>query len=246
VTIQVFFSPSVVDEAAVEGSTAVVVDVIRATSTVAEALASGARAIFPTLSTEEAVKLASSLGREDTILCGERKGLKVEGFDLGNSPSEFTSEVVGGKQLVMTTTNGTRAFLAVDGAERVLSASFMNLSAVVRELDTTSRLVVVCAGRENRFALDDAVCAGMLLNGFLEGREEEQTLNDAARVASEIARLHPVSVDFLRSTGAGMALAEVGLEADLELCASLDRHAFVPEMRERRISIPRKETRAED
>ncbi len=86
-----------VDEASVEGRTAVVIDVIRATSTLVEALANGARAIFPTVSTEEAVKLASSLGREDTLLCGERKGLKIEGFDLGNSPAEFTPEVVAGK-----------------------------------------------------------------------------------------------------------------------------------------------------
>ena len=78
-TVDVFFSPSVVDEASVEGKTAIVIDVIRATSTLVEALANGARAIFPTVSTEEAVKLASGLGREDTLLCGERKGLKVEG-----------------------------------------------------------------------------------------------------------------------------------------------------------------------
>ncbi|MBT8397581.1 MAG: 2-phosphosulfolactate phosphatase [Gemmatimonadetes bacterium] len=138
-TIDVFFSPAVVDETSVEGKTAVVIDVIRATSTLVEALANGAKAIFPTLSTEEAVKLASSLGREDTLLCGERKGLKVEGFDLGNSPAEFTAEVVGGKQLVMTTTNGTRAFAAVEAADRVLAASFLNLSAVVEALEGGGR-----------------------------------------------------------------------------------------------------------
>jgi len=237
-TIDVFFSPAVVDEASVEGRPAVVIDVIRATSTLVEALANGARAIIPTVSTEEAVRLASSLGREDTLLCGERRGLKVEGFDLGNSPGEFTAEVVEGKQLVMTTTNGTRAFAAVEGADRVLAASFMNLSAVAEALDGVPSLVIACAGRENRFSLDDALCAGMLIRSLQEGREEETELNDAGRVAADLASKYRVDAEFLRSTAAGKALIEVGLDGDLELCASLDRHALVPEMRERRISIP--------
>ncbi len=186
-TVDVFFSPDVVDEASVEGKTAVVIDVIRATSTLVEALANGARAIFPTISTEEAVKLASSLGREDTLLCGERKGLKVEGFDLGNSPAEFTAEVVQGKQLVMTTTNGTRAFFAAEGADRVLAASFMNLSAVAGALDKVAGLVIVCSGRENRFSLDDALCAGVLVQTLEKGLEEELELNDAGRVVRDLA-----------------------------------------------------------
>ena len=236
-TIDVYFSPAVVDEASVEGRTAVVIDVIRATSTLTEALANGARAIFPTVSTEEAVKLASSLGREDTLLCGERKGLKVEGFDLGNSPREFTSEVVEGKQLVMTTTNGTRAFVAAEGADRVLAASFLNLSAVSEALEGCTGLVIVCSGRENRFALDDALCAGLLVRNAVGDNREGCKLNDGARVAADLAEKYTVDAEFLRSTAAGNALLGVGLEDDLELCASLDRHALVPEMRDRRISV---------
>jgi len=235
--IDVYFSPAVVDEASVEGRTAVVIDVIRATSVIVEALANGARAMFPTVSTEEAVKLASSLGREDTLLCGERKGLKVEGFDLGNSPAEFTADVVEGKQLVMTTTNGTRAFVASEGADRVFAASFMNLSAVTEALEGTSRLVIVCSGRENRFALDDALCAGLLVRNAIGDNLEGCQLNDGARVAADLAEKYTVDAGFLRSTAAGNALLGVGLESDLELCASLDRHALVPEMRDRRISV---------
>jgi 2-phosphosulfolactate phosphatase len=245
-TIDVFFSPEGVGEASVEGRTAVVIDVIRATSTVVEALANGARAIFPTVSTEEAVKLASSLGREDTLLCGERKGLKIEGFDLGNSPAEFTPEIVMGKQLVLTTTNGTRAFAAVEDADRVLAAAFMNLSAVSASLDKVERLVMVCAGRENLFSLDDALCAGMLIRNLedrrkgerpSEGRREDLILNDAGRVVLDLALKYPLDEEFLRSTAAGKALADVGLEGDLELCASMDRHNLVPEMRDRRIVV---------
>ena len=236
--IDVFFSPAEVAEAPVEQRVAVVIDVIRATSTMIQALANGARAIFPTVSTEEAIKLASSLGREDTILCGERKGIKVEGFDLGNSPGEFTPDVVREKQLVMSTTNGTRAFLAVEGAERVLATCFMNLSAVGEAISKSDDVLIVCAGKEDRFALDDTLCAGLLIKKVVEGRETEVDLNDAGRVALELASAHSVSAEFLRSTAAGAALETVGLGKDLELCASLDRYSFVPVMKEKQITIP--------
>ena len=164
----VFFTLQEADGAVLQDHTAVVVDVLRASSTIVAALAAGAHAIYPVVSTEEAIKLATSLGREDALLAGERRGLKVEGFDLGNSPREFTPETVGGKRVVMSTTNGTRALVAVAGAERVLVASFLNLSAVAAACADAERLAVVCAGREGRFSIDDAVCAGMLLGRLKE------------------------------------------------------------------------------
>lgn len=235
--VDVFFSPGVVDEASVEGRTAVVIDVIRATSCVVEALANGARGIFPTALPEEAVKLASSLGREDTLLCGERKGMKIEGFDLGNSPREFVAEVVKGKQLVMSTTNGTRAFLAAEDADRVLAASFLNLSAVVRSLSGVEGLTVVCAGRENRFSMDDALCAGLLLKKVMVTAEDAVLVNDAGRAVLDMAEKYVPDEAFLRSTKAGQALEEIGMDGDLAFCALLDRHAIVPEMKERRIGL---------
>ncbi len=235
--IDVFFSPAELDEVSLEGRVAVVIDVIRATTTMVEALANGARAIFPTVSTEDAVKLASSLGRGDTLLCGERKGLKVEGFDLGNSPAEYGPAVVKGKQLVMTTTNGTRALKAVEDAERTLIAAFLNLAAVTDALRAEPDLVVLCAGREDRFSLEDALCAGHLVRRLGEGHEGELVLNDGARVVLELVSVYPVDADFLRSTAAGTALSEVGLSEDLEACAVLDRHALVPEMKERQIRL---------
>lgn len=237
--IHVFFSPGEVSESEVEGRTAVVIDVIRATSCMVEGLANGARGIFPTVEPENAIKLASDLGREDTLLCGERKGLKIEGFDLGNSPAEFSREVVEGKQLVMSTTNGTRAFLAVEDAERILTVAFLNLSAAAAVLKDVQDLVVVCAGKEDRFSMDDALCAGILLKKLLDDREDGVVLNDAARVVMDLAEKYEPSEGFLRSTAAGQALVEVGLDQDLGLCANLDRHALVPEMKERRIGLPR-------
>lgn len=248
--VRTFLTPQEVDPGEVEGSTAVVIDVLRATSTIVEALAAGARAVYPTISSEEAIRLANSLGRDDTLLCGERKGLKVEGFDLGNSPAEFTAERVRGKRLVMSTTNGTRAFLAVEDADRVIAASLLNLSAAARAVSGAERLVLVCSGRENRFSLEDALCAGMILRK-LEGdgrarkgkksRSSDLDSDDASRAVLALIRGHELTTDLLLQTGAGVALVEVGLQDDVLYCASQDRHQLVPEMWDRVIRIPKEE-----
>lgn len=239
-TVDTFFTGAAVDPAAVPGTTAVVIDVIRATSTIMEALANGARAVYPVASTEEAVQLAASLGRDDSLLCGERKGVMIEGFDLGNSPREYAPEVVAGKQLVMTTTNGTRAFVAVQGAERVVAASFLNISAVVESVKDAERLLVVCAGKEDRFSMDDAVCAGMIIRRVVEARGGGEVMNDAGRAAVLLAAGREITVEFLASTAAGAALLEVELGDDLPCVAELDRHDRVPVMEDRVIRLPRR------
>jgi len=242
--LETCFTAAEVDPAAIQGRVAVVIDLIRATTVMVEALANGVRAIYPTLSSDDAVKLAATLGREDTLLCGERKGLRMDGFDLGNSPGEFVSEVVRGKRLVMSTTNGTRAFLAAQGGSRVLAASLLNLSAVAEELARIgSDVVVVCAGKEDRFALDDAVCAGLLLKGIRDRREGGLRLDDASLAAVALAERMPADADFLARTAAGAALVEIGLGEDLTFCALQDRHLLIPEMHDRviRPGLPRSE-----
>jgi 2-phosphosulfolactate phosphatase len=220
------------------GSTVVVIDVLRATSSVVEALVNGAQGVYPAPSTEEAIKLVSSLGREDTILCGESRGLKIEGFDLGNSPREFSAETVMGKRLVMSTTNGTRAFFLVEDAARILICSFMNLSAVAAAAMEDDSLIIVCAGMQGLFSLDDAVCAGALVQRIRAAAEVDVELNDAAKGAVEMALTFHVNAHFLASTFTGQRLIEIGLREDLELCAEIDRYSVVPEMDNRVIQLP--------
>ncbi len=224
--------------------TAVVIDVLRATSTMVEALVNGARGVYPASSTEDAIRLASSLGPEDTLLCGESKGLMIEGFELGNSPREFVAERVADKRLVMSTTNGTRTFLMAEDADRVLACCFLNLGAVVDAVAAVERLVVVCAGREGRFSVDDAVCAGALLNSLREGHDGEIELNDAGYAALELSHRFHVGADFLAMTDAGKSLIEIGFRDDLRFCAQVDRYAVVPEMKERVIHLPSMSPRA--
>jgi 2-phosphosulfolactate phosphatase len=234
--ISAYFTVGEVTPGALTDATVVVIDVVRATTSIVEALANGARGIYPTVSTEEAVKLAHSLGRDDTLLCGERKGQKVEGFDLGNSPGDFTREAVEGKRLVMSTTNGTSAFGLAHESARVLACAFTNLSAVASAVEGVEDLVVLCAGKEGHFSMGDALCAGHLISLVLADRTEEHTLNDAAIAARALAARKP-SKRLLGQTAGGRALIEVGLEADLEICADVDRHGLVAELIDQAITV---------
>lgn len=240
-TIDVLLTPEETGAGDLSGVTAVVVDVVRATSCIVEGIANGARAVHPVVSVEEAVALRAALhGRgRSALLCGERGGIRIDGFDLGNSPAEFTAAAVGGRRLVMTTTNGTRAFAAARHADRVLAASFLNLSAVAEAVRDDGAVAVLCAGKEGRFSLDDAVCAGHVVRAVLDRAAAPVTLADGAAAARDLALAHAVSADMLAGTAAGRALAEVGLGADLALCARTDRHQIVPMMQDCVITAPR-------
>lgn len=234
--IDTYFTVPEIEGASISEATAVVIDVVRATTTIVEALANGARGIYPTHSTEDAVRLASSLGREDTLLCGERKGRKVEGFDLGNSPREFDEGVVSGKKLVMSTTNGTRALVAGQEAKRVLPCAFTNLGAVARDVASDEHLVIICAGQDDRFSLDDALCAGHLIQRLWADLDDEPELGDASRAARALASAHKPTRRILGLAAAGAALIEIGLGEDLELCADVDRHDIVALMSDQAIT----------
>jgi 2-phosphosulfolactate phosphatase len=233
VKVHVFMTPHEVDSSLIQESAVVVIDVVRATTSMVEALANGARAIYPTASAEDAVRLAASLGREDTLLCGERKGIKVEGFDLGNSPGEFTPEMVEGKRLVMSTTNGTVALGRVAEATRVLAGALTNLAALAEAVRNEASLVVLCAGRGGRFALDDALCAGHLVRR-LGGCAD---LNDGGRAVWELAGTVAPGRDFLAGTESGRALGPIGLAGDLDVCGQVDRHSVVPEVRDQALVL---------
>lgn len=235
--IDVHFTPAEIESDVLAEATVVIIDVVRATTSIVEALAQGVRTVFPTSSAEEAVKLAASLGREDTLLCGERKGLKIEGFDLGNSPAEYIGAELDGKRLVMTTTNGTPALRAADEAARVLVCAFTNLSAVARAVAGDSHVVIQCAGRGGRFGFDDAVCAGHLLLKIRDLSAEDLELNDPGRAACALAEGVEVSADFLRGTAAGVSIEAIGLGDDLILCADVDRHDIVPHVQDGAITL---------
>lgn len=206
---------------------AVVIDVIRASTTIVAALDAGARRVEPVASVGEARERAARAGA-DALLCGEREGCPIPGFDLGNSPAEYTPEVVAGKSLLLTTTNGTRVLSRVTEAEGVLVACLRNLGAVCDELRGRGRpALLVCAGREGRVGLDDVWCAGLLAERLaVEGEVE---LDDGSLVALQAARgLGRPDAAGLAATAAGAALLQIGFGSDLEACAAVDASQTVP------------------
>jgi len=235
--VEVFFTPGALEAADVSGRTVVVIDVLRATTTIAQAIAAGARAVYPVPSVDEAARLAHTLGREDVLLCGERRCLPIEGFDLGNSPREFTAERVAGKALVMSTTNGTYAISLASGAGRVMTASFVNLAAVIDALAGETEVMVVCAGREGSFALEDAVCAGLLLEGLADRSASALEGCDAMDAARALAARFAPTPEMLAGTVAGRNLVAAGLGGDLATCAERDRLDVVPVIRDRHIEL---------
>jgi 2-phosphosulfolactate phosphatase len=237
--LDVLLTPGELVPGDIAGRTVVVLDILRASSTIVEALASGARTLYPVASIEEALRLANTLGREEVLLCGERKCLPIDGFDLGNSPREFTAERVGGKTLVMSTTNGTLAMSAAAAGERVIIGAWLNLTAVVDELARSgTEPVFLCAGRERQFGMEDATCAGRMAAALMEARPDVAwQLNDGARAALALADAFPDQEALFPETAAGRGILEAGLEPDLEFCARIDTHDVVPVLHDRQVTL---------
>ena len=239
--IDVAFTPAGLSRMEVAGRTVLVIDVLRATTTMCAALANGARACVPVGTIEEAMRLATTLERREILLAGERGSLRIDGFDLGNSPLEMTEQVVRGKTVIMTTTNGTEALLATGLATGVYIAAGVNVSAAAtraREvLAETDDLLVLCAGREGEFGLDDAFTAGRLLLGALEGRRPTHGVNDAALVCLDLARRYSTWLRPLMAARAGRELVRLGFRDDVVLAATQDRYPLLPQFSDRRITV---------
>ncbi len=219
------------------GRATIVIDVIRATTSITTALAAGADRVIPVPSVEEAREEAAR--ERGALLCGERRGLPPRGFDLGNAPSEFEPGVVAGRALVFTTTNGTAAIEAARGAGAgsLQLGCFRNAGAVARRVSADAAadgrgVAIVCAGRQGRVSMDDAWCAGHLV-GRLVQTVAEAELTDGARAAQALsARLGRPTATGLARTAAGRALGAIGRTADLAVCAGLDDLEVVPVWRD--------------
>jgi len=229
--VQVHLLPELVPPGGLSGATAVVVDVLRATTTMIAALAAGCTDVRPCRTIEEAKELADGLGIGRALLGGERGGVRIEGFDLGNSPLEYTAAVCRGRTLVMTTSNGTRALLRAAEADRVLVAGFVNFSAVCARLREDSRPVhLVCAGTDGAVTLEDTLLAGALVEDLC--RHVDARLNDSARVARDSFEHHGSRLLAALELSAGAReLLELGCRRDIELAAEVDRFELVPELR---------------
>jgi 2-phosphosulfolactate phosphatase len=230
--VSVKFTPAMVaSDADLRRITVVVIDVLRATSTIAKALESGAREVIPAATIEEAVGISHRLGTDRTLLGGERDGMKINGFHLSNSPLEYTPEVVHGKTIVLTTTNGSGALLRARNAERCYCGALINAGAIARRLasDRPEEVMIVCAGTYGDFSQEDALAAGAIVSELISFDAEMNPGADALRF-SDGARASVTLFDHYRdrisesfaTSDHGRMLIGLGYGADLAFCSQLN------------------------
>jgi len=231
--IDLSFSTTQFDELQLRDKNIVVIDVLRASTTITIALNNGAREIIPVASIESAVKISGSLFGEVTLRGGERNGKMIEGFNLGNSPLEYSETAVKGKSIIYCTTNGSVAMAKSRYAKTLVIASFVNLSTVVDFIKNENKdFLIICAGRLNnlgQFSMEDSVCAGMIVQKLskIEGLALE--LTDAAQAALALQKAFGKSIfKMLKSTEHGKLLTEIGMGDDLKVCAEVDSVPVLP------------------
>jgi len=225
----VFATENSILEKGLKEKAAVVIDVLRATSTIVTALANGCREVIPVMEIEEAVNMAKNYDKNAFLLAGERGNVAINGFHLSNSPLEFTRETVEGKTIIITTTNGTRAIRRAYEAEEVVIGCMLNARAVAEHLCNQNKdVVILCAGTEGKFSLDDVMTAGMIAFDMCSRRNDIE-LDDLAFASKYMYEINKNDINaFLSNTYHYKRLKEAGFEDDIKYCLQNDVISIVP------------------
>jgi 2-phosphosulfolactate phosphatase len=243
-TLAVHLLPHMVDPAVLAGAATIVIDLLRASTTICHALAAGAECVMPYVEIDETLAAAARFGREKVLLGGERGGLPINGFDLGNSPAEYTPEVVRGRRILFTTTNGARALHHARQARHIYVGAAANCRAVVAKVRGTQAVHILCAGTAGEITREDVLAAGALVEAILADNapgaqayelhhraavayHQWQAIVDDARTMGRCLVDH--FADELHDTTGGRNLIATNQAADIALCANLDALAIVPE-----------------
>lgn len=229
-TIDVCLSPDLMHLYPVVDHTVVIVDILRATSCMTTALAHGVGSIRTFAQLPECLALKG----QGYFTAGERDGKKVEGFDLGNSPFEYMNECLRGKDIALTTTNGTQAIAKAAGAKDIVIGSFLNLTAVADYLrNVSSNILIVCSGWKGKVNLEDTVFAGALIDKL---GDAVQCACDAPIIAHRLYQQAKGDLkEFLKDSSHIKRLKKLNIEKDIDFCLSVDRYDVVPVIRENRI-----------
>lgn len=226
-----FASAHSFDEGDLQGKIAVVIDVLRASSTIATILRNGAKGVIPAMDKHEARRTAEQLDDGQYLLCGEEGGEKIEGFDLGNSPAEYTPETVKDKTVVLCTTNGTKAIRRSGLASDIYIGCFLNLSSVTALLRSSEiPAALVCAGWRGRMSLEDLLCAGYIIYELMEDRLPDNA-PDGAKVALGVYEKFGDHLEkAIRSSSHARRLKGIVDESDISYCCQIDKMTILPKL----------------
>lgn len=232
-TLDVFFSAGSFNDEELRDKVIVVIDVLRASSTIVTALMNGAKGIIPVEDMGEASRISQSVDSENLLLCGEKDGIQIEGYDLGNSPLDYTRETVEGKTLVFNTTNGTKAIKKGIGSAELYVASFLNLSAIVSKLEGEQKdIVLVCAGWRGRLGLEDLLLAGNIIYKLSNGKPVSD-LRDGSIVALGIYEKYQNNLEeVIMNSNHAVRLKDIAGVEDISYCTQVDICGLLPVLNE--------------
>lgn len=227
--INVFFSADSFHEDELRDKAVVVIDVLRATSTIVAALMNGARGVIPVEDMEEAGKISQNVDSDNYLLCGEKDGVKIQGYELGNSPLEYTPEIVNNKTLIFNTTNGTKAIKKSLGSASVYVASFLNVSTVVEALRVEQNdIVLICAGWKGRLSLEDMLLAGNIIHSLYNGQLSDNA-NDGAKVAITLFEKFGSDIaSTIHHSSHAVRLKNIIGDEDIDYCCQTDICNLLP------------------
>lgn len=212
-SIEVCLSPLLIEDFSLSGKIVVVIDVFRATSTIAQALNNGAKFVFPVKEVNTAIEFGKQFNCK---IAGERNGQKIDGFDFGNSPLALTSSVVKGEKLVLTTTNGTQCIAASEEADDIICGSFVNEQAIVDFLNKEKKdTVLFCSGWKGKINIEDSLFAGSLLN---EVKDEFNFEGDSELMIHDFFLNNQNLIETCKNSSHYQRLSKHGSEQDLEFC----------------------------
>lgn len=236
--VNVHFNSNSIDDLFFAGKTTVVIDVLRATSTIITALNNGAKEIIPVATVEFAVKVSGGMFGGQTLLCGERNTKKIEGFALGNSPLEYKPELVDGKTIILYTTNGTKSIVKAKFSEGLYICSFLNIQKITKRLIKLKKDVeILCSGRNGTFSLEDTVCAGKLISEMAQLYEKIE-FADSAKASIALSKTFGRSIEkMLKQTEHGKLLLDNGFEEDIKYCSKLNEINNLPYFNQNAIKL---------
>ena len=254
--LHVHLLPSLIEADALNGGTAVIIDILRASSTMITALHNGANRVIPCGTIDEAFRLREQSPNESIILGGERGGVRIQGFDFGNSPAEYSTAAVAGRTVVFTTTNGTKAILKASPAATILIGAFLNRAVIAdRLLQEQRNTHLICAGADGTVTGEDVLFAGAVVDDLIGNNSPESevsrrwVLNDSAVMAWSLWRKKVADVAqggtdpadqhcavcarlalAMRDTQGGRNLVSLGYDSDIRLCSQLDQFRIIPKL----------------
>jgi len=228
--IDLFLSSTEIQKEKLNDRIAVIIDVLRASTSIITALANGCKSVIPVSEVEQARKMASKFSDQSVLLGGERNEMIIPGFDLSNSPLEYKVEIVKNKWIIFTSTNGARLFEYSQFANKTVIGGFVNVTVLSQFIINNRKdIAILCAGKNNQFGLEDAVCGGMLVDKIINKITDSLILNDSAMAAHILYQNYQQNlIDMLYRTSHGRRLIEIGQEKDFAKCAAVDSIEIIP------------------